>query len=90
MSATLAIATGQETEAVVAVPAQAVMPPNAAGQRLVVVQTPAGLEQREVEAGRSNGKLTEVRAGLKEGEEVILNPRALYGEMRKKRPSGDQ
>jgi HlyD family secretion protein len=80
MSADVTLITGEELADALAVPVQAVLPPTAAGQRLCVVRTPAGLEQREVTLGPGNGKMTAVRSGLAEGETVILNPRAHYAE----------
>ena len=39
-----------------------------------MVKTPAGLERRKVDLGRSNDKFVEIRAGLEAGEQVLLNP----------------
>jgi hypothetical protein len=36
-----------------------------------------GPEERELVIGLSNENKTEVKSGLKEGEEVVLNPRPL-------------
>jgi HlyD family secretion protein len=80
LSADVTLTTGKELDDVLAVPVQALLSPTAAGQRLCVVRTSGGLEQREITLGQSNGKMTEVRSGLKEGEDVVLNPRSLYTE----------
>jgi RND family efflux transporter MFP subunit len=80
MSADVTLSTSQSAEDVLTVPVQALLVPTGAGQRLCVVRTPGGLEQREVVLGPGNGKMVAVRSGLKEGEEVVLNPRSLYVE----------
>jgi hypothetical protein len=46
--------------------------------------------EREVEIGLSNEKVVEIKAGLEEGEEVVLNPRALLSDKEKaKLPSAN-
>ena len=41
------------------------------------VKTPAGTEQRCLQLGDTNDRFTVVEAGLKEGDEVVLNPFAI-------------
>jgi RND family efflux transporter MFP subunit len=40
------------------------------------VRTPSGMSRRELELGDSNDQFIVVNEGLKEGDEVVLNPRA--------------
>jgi RND family efflux transporter MFP subunit len=40
------------------------------------VKTPSGMSRRELELGDSNDQFIVVKDGLKEGDEVVLNPRA--------------
>jgi hypothetical protein len=44
------------------------------------VNTPSGPQRRILQLGDSNDVFIEVIAGLKEGEEVVLNPTALINE----------
>lgn len=53
------------------------------------VQTPAGYERRELQLGQTNDKLVEVIDGVKEGDEVLRNPRAVVPDARKDAPGGD-
>src|SRR5581483_9058996 len=48
------------------------------------VMTPTGPEGREVELGLSDEKFIEVKSGLNEGDEIILNPRTLLSDKEKK------
>ena len=67
---------------VVAVPVQSVL--QAMGKDFVYVMTPnKGFERREVTLGITNQKLIEVKEGIKEGEEVALNWKALLTEEQK-------
>jgi RND family efflux transporter MFP subunit len=77
MTAGATIATGVAGDEVLTVPRQALLPSPQAGRRTCVVRTPRGLEQRQVVVGESDGKSVEVRSGLREGEEVVLDPRAV-------------
>jgi HlyD family secretion protein len=58
---------------VLAVPSEAVTSDD--GHDLCLVVHDEGLERREVRLGEVTGELTEVTAGLREGEQVVLNPR---------------
>ncbi len=63
---------------VLTVPVQALFgSPSLGKQRKCFVWTAQGPEERTLVVGRHNEKLAEVVSGLEEGEEVILNPRAL-------------
>jgi HlyD family secretion protein len=85
MTADVRLTTGKSLDNVLVIPVQAIFGPTETGQRLCVVRTDGRLEQREIVAGESNGTRTEVRSGLKEGEDVVLNPRALYVEPTERR-----
>jgi hypothetical protein len=57
----------------------------------VFVKTPTGHAEREIEVGLSNDRMAEIRSGLTEGEEVVMNPRALLTEQeRTKYLGGDK
>lgn len=55
-----------------------VIPPNAVtseqGMDVCYVASPAGIQRRHVELGESTMEMIEVRSGLQEGEEVVLDP----------------
>lgn len=63
---------------VLAVPVQSVI--EAQGERFVFVLAPTGPVRRKVTLGITNERLIEVLEGVKEGEEVALNWRALMSE----------
>lgn len=66
---------------VLAVPIEAVVhKPGEGNDCHVFVLTPDGPEEREVRIGAYNDRLVELRAGVAEGEEVVLNPRLLLQE----------
>jgi multidrug efflux pump subunit AcrA (membrane-fusion protein) len=44
-------------------------------------------EEREIEVGLSNDKMAEVKSGLQEGDQVVLNPRALNDKLKTRSPS---
>lgn len=44
------------------------------------VQTPGGPEKRELLLGMSNNEFVEVKDGVSEGEDVLMNPRAVMSE----------
>ena len=52
------------------------------------MNTPEGPQDREVVIGLSNEKLAEVKSGLEEGDQVVLNPRVLLGDKAKTREAG--
>jgi multidrug resistance efflux pump len=81
MSAEVTITTGAPREHVLTVPVQAVLGgAEMAGNRELFVMTSKGPERRQVVLGESNDKMVEVTKGLEEGEEIVLNPKALLGE----------
>jgi multidrug efflux pump subunit AcrA (membrane-fusion protein) len=64
-----------ERKDVLRLPAQAVLVVR--GDRICYVKGADGVEQRRVVLGESNDVFVEVKEGLKEGEEVVLNPQSL-------------
>jgi hypothetical protein len=54
------------------------------------VKTPAGPERRPLKLGRTNDKSIHVIDGVKEGDEVLLNPRAAVPEAREEGPVEDE
>jgi len=75
---------------VLTVPVQAIVGGAELGpNRKVYVKTPGGWEEREIVLGLNNEKMVEVKSGLKEGEQVILNPKVLLGETAKTRQPGE-
>lgn len=71
------------------IPVQAIMGTAATGKkRYCYVKTLSGYEEREIQVGASNEKEAEVRSGLVEGEEVVLNYKVLEDErINAKKPS---
>jgi multidrug efflux pump subunit AcrA (membrane-fusion protein) len=66
---------------VLTVPAEAIVSsPETEGRCTCYVDTADGPEEREITVGAHNGQIAEVRSGLKEGDEVILQPRAVLAE----------
>jgi HlyD family secretion protein len=56
------------------------------GQFFCWVKTAEGPQRRPLKLGRTNDKLIEVVDGVKEGEDVLRNPRAMVGEAREELP----
>jgi HlyD family secretion protein len=68
---------------VLTVPLQAVVGGAELGaKRKLFVRTPTGYDEREVSLGLMNDRVVEVREGLAEGDEVVINPRVLMGDTR--------
>ncbi len=86
MSAEVTIQVDPPKEPVLCVPLQAVVGGTEnADKRKVFVMTPSGPQEREVTLGLFNDKMVEVKSGLVEGDEVILNPKVLVGDKAKTR-----
>lgn len=68
----------KQLDNVLAIPVQSVL--TMKGESFVFVMTPSGHSRRKVTLGTTNDRLIEVTEGLKEGEEVALNPMALLTE----------
>jgi multidrug efflux pump subunit AcrA (membrane-fusion protein) len=89
MSAEVTITIGDMLEHVLTVPIQAIVGSAELGkQRRVFVITPEGPSERAVLIGMSNEKMVEIRDGLQEGDEVVLNPKVLVGDKLKTRQPG--
>jgi multidrug efflux pump subunit AcrA (membrane-fusion protein) len=90
MSAEVTISTGKELDHVLVVPKQAIFGSVVMGNhRKCFILTPNGPEEREVEVGLSNERMAEIKSGLAEGDEVVLNPQTILNErIREKAPAG--
>jgi multidrug efflux pump subunit AcrA (membrane-fusion protein) len=62
----------EELKDVISVPIQSVV--NVEGRKVCYVASPVGPQQRQVEIGAFNDNFVEIKNGLSEGEEVLLNP----------------
>jgi hypothetical protein len=60
--------------------------------REVYIKVGEGYERREVTLGLYNDKMVEIRTGLKEGEEIVVNPKVLLdeGDKTKTREAGQE
>jgi hypothetical protein len=88
MSAEVTIHVESAGENVLTLPIQAVVGGVELGRKrkVFVWRAPDGpAEEREIEIGLSNEKVVEVKNGLKEGEQVVLNPKVILGEKAKTR-----
>jgi hypothetical protein len=84
MSAEVTILVENVLEHVLTVPVQAVVGTPAMGKhRKCFIMTAEGPAEREIEIGLSNDTMAEIRSGLKEGDQVVLNPRGLLSEQDK-------
>jgi hypothetical protein len=66
-------------ENVLVVPIQVVS--NRVGKKVCFVSTSSGVQEREVKTGIFNDAFAQIIEGLQEGEEVLLNPPQIYGEL---------
>jgi multidrug resistance efflux pump len=81
MSAEVTIIIADALENILTVPVQAIVGGSEMGdERRIVVMTPKGPQERTVKVGASNDKVAEVKDGLAEGDEVVLNPKAVLGD----------
>jgi HlyD family secretion protein len=91
LSAVCTIFTETRAEHVLAVPVQAIVSPlERGGKPKCYIETPGGPEARPVELGMTDEKYVEITSGLNEGDEVILNPRALLSDKEKKGAKEDE
>jgi multidrug resistance efflux pump len=91
MSAEVTITIGDALEHVLTVPIQAIIGSAELGKkRKCFVLTSQGPAEREIVVGMSNDKMVEIRDGLEEGDEVVLNPKAIVGDKVKTREPGGQ
>jgi multidrug resistance efflux pump len=81
MSAEVTITTGSPREHVLVVPVEAIIGgAELAGKRELYVMGDKGPELRPVVIGDSNDKMVEIKDGVVEGDEVVLNPKVLLGD----------
>lgn len=86
MSAEVTIHVESTEQNVLTVPIQAVVGGVELGrQRKVFVNSAEGPKERDVTIGLSNEKIVEVKEGLQEGDEIVLNPKAILGDKVKTR-----
>jgi HlyD family secretion protein len=84
MSAEVTITIADALENVLTVPIQAIVGGSEMGAtRSLVVMTPEGPKERQVTVGVSNDRIAEIKEGLEEGDEVVLNPKAVLGDKAK-------
>jgi multidrug resistance efflux pump len=89
MNAEVRISVGDPLEHVLTIPVEAIVGSvELGGQRRCFVLTPTGPEQRDIVIGQSNERVAQVTEGLKEGDEVVLNPKSLVGDRMKTRAPG--
>jgi HlyD family secretion protein len=85
LSAVCTIFTETKAEHVLAIPVEAIMSPlEKGGKPRCYVETASGVEQRFIDIGMTDEKFVEIKDGVSEGENVILNPRALLSDKEKK------
>jgi HlyD family secretion protein len=89
MSAEVTILVDKTVDDVLIVPVQTIMGTTAMGKkRYCWVKSPSGYEEREIEVGASNEKEAEIRSGLHDGDQIVLNYKVLEDErIRTKRTS---
>lgn len=86
MNAEVTIHIDDATEPVLAVPLQAVVGGAESGpKRTVWVMAGGAPVEREVQLGKFNDAMIEVLSGLQEGDEVVVNPKAIAGDKAKVR-----
>ncbi|MBX3398290.1 MAG: hypothetical protein KF873_06080 [Gemmataceae bacterium] len=86
MNAEVTIHIDDATEPVLAVPLQAVVGGAESGpKRTVWVMAGGSPVEREVQLGKFNDAMIEVLSGLQEGDEVVVNPKAIAGDKAKVR-----
>lgn len=78
MSAQVTVFTDARSDEVLAIPVQAIVGAAELGRkRKCYVMTPTGPQERDIIVGISNETMAEVKSGLEEGDEIVLNPRVL-------------
>lgn len=88
LSAVCSISTDKKASNVIAVPIQAVLSPQEKGSASrVYVFNGVNAEPREVELGMSDGRYVEIKEGLNEGDQLILNARTIFENKEKKGPA---
>jgi RND family efflux transporter MFP subunit len=83
MSATVVIPFGKVLSNVLVMPVRAIIGGGGPGETVsCLILTPSGPEEREVVLGLRGERLVEVRSGLREGDQVIINPQLLLNDIR--------
>ncbi len=86
MSAEVTILVDTSNDPTLIVPIEGIVGTVATGKnRQCFVMTPDGPEERDIVVGLTNEKMAEIRSGLNEGDQVILNPKSLANEKAKAR-----
>jgi multidrug resistance efflux pump len=81
MTAAVTIAVSAALEHILTVPVQAIIGgPEMGVEREIIVLTPDGPRERKIKIGASNQTMAEIKEGVQEGEEVVLNPKAVLGD----------
>jgi multidrug efflux pump subunit AcrA (membrane-fusion protein) len=89
-NAEVAITIGDAITDTLKVPLEAVVGGSEMGKtRKVFVLTADGPKERKVVIGASNATHVQIKEGLEEGEEVVLNPKVLVGDKVKTRKPGE-
>lgn len=89
MNAEVTIHIDDATEPVLAIPLQAVVGGAESGPKRSVWVMVGGVPvEREVQLGKFNEAMIEVLSGVQEGEEVVVNPKAIVGDKAKIREDG--
>lgn len=86
MSAEVNIEVERAIEDALCIPVQAIVGGTDLGRnRKCFVMTPTGPQERDIVIGLSNDRMAEVKQGLQEGDEVVINPKAIVGDRVKTR-----
>lgn len=86
MTAEVTITTGDPLQQVLTVPVQAVVGGPELGEKRTIYLMKRGQPvETKVTIGLSNDRMVEIREGLEEGDEVVLNPKAIVGDAAKTR-----
>jgi HlyD family secretion protein len=90
MTSEVTITVADAVEHVLTVPIQAIIGSVELGEtRKCFVVTPLGPVERDVVVGVSNDREAEIRSGLVEGDQVVINPKVLVGDKMKTREAGE-
>jgi multidrug resistance efflux pump len=90
MTAEVTITVADALEHVLTLPIQAIVgSAEMGGTRECFVMTLHGPEKREITVGMSTDKEAEIRDGLMQGDEVVINPKVLVGDKAKTREVGE-
>ncbi|MBP3956662.1 hypothetical protein J8F10_15415 [Gemmata sp. G18] len=78
MTAEVTITVDTATAPVLTVPVQSILGGTEMGAtRKIYVKTATGYEEREIKLGLYNEKFVEIREGLTEGDEIVMNPKVM-------------